>query len=68
MTSKEIREGGEKMLDTIQAEAEGISSPRDHTEAITASAIVLAATMLVEIAAQLAEINELEKRKRGLSR
>lgn len=62
-TAKEIREGGEKVLDTIQAEAEGISSPRDHTEAITASAMILAATMLVEIAAQLAEFNERENQK-----
>lgn len=62
-TSKQIREGGETLLDTIQAEADGISSARDHTEAITASAIVLAATMLIEIAAQLAEFNERENGK-----
>lgn len=62
-TAKEIREGGEKVLDTIQAEAKGISSPRDHTEAIVGSAIVLAAAMLVEIAAQLAEFNERENGK-----
>lgn len=66
MTSKEIRDVGEVVLDTIQLETKGIVSADDKAKAVTASAIVLTATMLVEIAAQLAEGNEAERRRRGL--